>query len=184
MSRIDRIRTTRHIDAMVALDNFDLLVARVRKLLFWDRRISMTRRYTWVDEAPDLIVGCTLDKQARNGGIVEGGDEQGRYFGVYLRPGLLTGFGFSAYAADGNATEAEAWKRYHAGEKPADFWDKRRDMIRLTIVGGMDGDSGPSRDDLIVVRAWNGHGVCEEKVIGFDTDAYWAARDAEGGEPQ
>ena len=36
-------------------------------------------------------------------------------------------------------------------------------------------------DDLIVVRRWNEHGVCDERVIGFDTAAYWAAQDAEGG---
>lgn len=182
MSNVDRIRTQRHTEAMVALDNFDLIVARVRKLLSYDRRISMTQRYSWVNDAPELHVGCTLDKDARNGGIVEGTSADGRHFGVYLRPGLLNGFGFSAYASDGNATEAEAWKRYHAGDDATNHWGKRRNMIRLTLNGGMDGDYGPARDDLIVIRAWNEHGVCDERVIGFDTDAYWAARDAEGGE--
>ncbi|WP_030487304.1 hypothetical protein [Micromonospora chokoriensis] len=181
MSHTDRILNQRHLDTMVALDTITLLAARVRKLLSYDRRISMTQRYTYTTSAPELLVGCTLDTKARNGGIVEGGDDTGRYFGVYLRPGLLTGFGFSAYASDGNATEAEAWKRYHAGKDTTDHWHKRRNMIRLTINGGMDGDSGPARDDLIVVRAWNEHGVCEERVIGFDTAAYWAARDTEGG---
>lgn len=184
MSKLDRLRTERHINAMVALDNFDLLTARVRKLLSYDRRISMTQRYTYTDQPPELYVGCTLDKEARSGGIIEGQSADGRHFGVYLRPGLLTGFGFSAYTSDGNATEAEAWKRYHAGDEATNHWDKRRNMVRLTLNGGMGGDYGPARDDLIVVRAWNEHGVCDEKVIGFDTDAYWAARDAEGGEPR
>lgn len=181
MSTVDRIRTQRHTDAMVALDSFDMIVARIRKLLSWERRISMTQRYTWVNEPPQMHVGCTLDKEARNGGIIEGTNADGRHFGIYLRPGLLTGFGFSAYASDGNATEAEAWKRYHAGKDATDHWSKRRNMTRVTLVGGMEGDSGPARDDLIVIRAWNEHGVCDEKVIGFDTDAYWAARDTEDG---
>ena len=179
---INRIRTSRHVEAMVALDNWELLTARVRKLLSWDRRIAMTQRYTYIEQPPELHVGCTLDKDARNGGIIEGGDDTGRHFGVYLRPGLLTGFGFSAYASDGNTTEAEAWKRYRAPEKyVTDHWSKRRNMTLLTLNGGMDGDSGPARDDLIVVRAWNEHGVCDEKVIGFDTAAYWEKRDAEDG---
>lgn len=178
MAVIDRIATERYINAVVALDTFDLIVARVRKHLSWGRRISMTQRYTYLDRAPELEVGLTLDTEERNGGITVGGDSNGRFFGVTLRPGLMTGFGFGAYASDGNRTAEEAWKRYHAGENAADHWSKRRNMTLVTLTGGMEGDLGPARDDLIVIRAWNQHAVCEEKVIGFDTDAYWRAQEA------
>jgi hypothetical protein len=166
---IDRIRTQRYVEAMAALDTFDLLTARIRKLLSWQRRISLTQRYTYVDCPPELHTGFTLNTDAYDGGISEGGNNGGRHFGVNLRrPGRHDGFGFSAYASDGNATEAEALARYRAGENPTDHWDKRRNMTLVTINGGMDGDWGPARDDLIVVRAWNSDAVCEEKVIAFD----------------
>lgn len=180
----DRIARERHIEAMVALDTFDALAARVRRLLSYGRRISMTQRYTYTDHAPDLHVGCTVDTEARGGGIHEGGNNGGKHFGVHLlRPGrLLLGFGFSAYPGDGNDTEKEAWQRYHAGADTTDVWAKRRNMTRLTITGGMDGGYGPARDDLLIIRAWNDSGVCDEKVIGFDTDLYWAARRNEDGD--
>jgi hypothetical protein len=176
---IDRIATQRHTDAMVALDTFDLITARIRKLLSWNRRISMTQRYTYIDRPPELEVGLTLDAEGSNGGITVGGGTAGRFFGVALRPGITTGFGFGAYASDGNGTEAEVWKRYHAAKGIAGSpFDRRRDMTLVTLNGGLDGDEGPARDDLIVVRAWNRDGVCDEKVIGFDTDAYWAEQEA------
>lgn len=170
MSLIDRIRTERYVTAMVALDNFDLITARVRQLLSHGRRMSMTQRYTYIGHSPELTVGLTVDTEARGGGIVEGGGSDGKHFGVYLRPGLLTGFGFSAYVSDGNATEDEAWKRYHAGAGPDDHWSRRRNMTCIELVGGMEGD-GAARDDRIVISAWNEHGVCDEKVIGFDSGA-------------
>ncbi|MFI6228668.1 hypothetical protein ACIBCR_15305 [Micromonospora echinospora] len=165
---IDRIRTQRHVEAMAALDTFGLLTARIRKLLSWGRRITVTQRYTYVDQPPTVTAGLMLDTSARRGGISEGGNADGRHFGVALTPGLMAGFGFSAYASDGNRFEADVWKRYHAGKNSTEFWDRRRNMTQVTINGGMDGDTGPARDDLIVIRAWNSDGVCDEKVIAFD----------------
>lgn len=166
---IDRIRTQRHVEAMVAVDNFGLLTARIRKLLSWQRRITLTQRYTYVDEPPTVTAGLMLDTSAWDGGFSEGGNTNGRHFGVNLRGrGRLDGFGFSAYASDGNATEVDARKRYHAGKDATDHWTRRRNMTLVTINGGMDGDTGPARDDLIVIRAWNSDAVCDEKVIVFD----------------
>lgn len=167
MSLIDRIRTERHVEAMVALDTMDLLVTRVKNLLSHGRRIAMAHRYTYCDSAPDLYAGLTVDASAYRDGFTSGGSADGRHFGVALSPGLH-GFGFSAYAGDGNDTEAQAWRRYHA--KVADSGDpfeRRRDMTLIRLVGGLDND-GPARDDLIVIRAWNQHGVCDERVIAFD----------------
>ena len=179
MGDINRIEAMRHCDAMVAVDNFDLIVARVRKLLSYGRRMSMTQRYTYVDSPPDLYVGLTLETEAYQGGFSQGRTDDGCHFGVSLRPGIR-GFGLSAYASDRNATEREAWARYHAGSHDAERRLERRNMTMVTLTGGMDGDFGPARDDLIVIRAYNTHGVCDERVIGFDTDAYWAERrDAE-----
>jgi hypothetical protein len=175
---VSRIASQRDVNAMVALDNFDLIEARVRKLLSYGRRISMTQRYTYVGHAPELHVGLTLDTDARGDGITSYRDDSGAHFGVFLKPGLMSGFGFSAYTSDGNATEAEAWKRYHAKKATsADFFERRRRMTQIRLVGGMEGDFGPARDDLIEIKAWNDDGVCSERVIGFDTLAYWATQD-------
>jgi len=163
----DRIRTERYVECMVALDTFDLITDRVRRLLSYGRRMSMTRRYTYIDSSPDLTAGLTVDTDARGGGIVEGSGHGGRHFGVHLRPGL-EGFGFSAYDSDGNATEEEAWKRYHAGGDTGDHWSRRRNMTLIRLNGGLEGDFGPGRDDHIVILAWNEHAVCEERVIAFD----------------
>jgi hypothetical protein len=182
---VNRIKSMREVDAMVALDTFELITTRVRKLLSYGRRISMTQRYTYLsDRAPDLLVGLTVDAEARNGGITEVLKDDGAHFGVTLKPGLMTGFGFSAYDIDGNASEAEAWKRFHAGKDATAVWSKRRNMTLVRLVGGMAGDMGPARDELIVIRHWNNDAVCDERVIGFDTDAYWAEREAlaEAGE--
>lgn len=167
----DRIRTMRDVHVMVALDTFDLIEARVRKLLSYGRRISMTQRYTYLDHAPDLHVGLTLNTAGRDGGIVSAKTDEDAHLIVSLKPGLMTGFGFSAYASDQNATEKQAWQRYHAGKSAsADFFERRRSMTEIRLVGGLEND-GAARDDLIVIRSWNDDGVCDERVIGFDTSA-------------
>jgi hypothetical protein len=167
MASPDRILKQRDVTAMTALDTMPHLVTRIRNLLAHNRRMTVTQRYTYVDQPPEVTAGLTLDTTARNGGIVEGASPDGHHFGVYLRPGLLSGFGFSAYASDGNATEAEAWRRYHAGKDATDVWKKRRRMTLVEIVGGLPGD-GPSRNDRIAIRAWNDDAVCDEKVVAFD----------------
>lgn len=179
MADIYRIKSIRHCDAMVAMDNFDLIVVRVRKLLSYGRRMSMTQRYTYVDSPPELHVGLTLDEQARPGGISESHGDDGCHFGVNLAPGI-NGFSFSAYASDGNAAEEVAWQRYHESKNAVDHWARRRNMTMVTLTGGMDDDFGPARDDLLIIRHWNEHGVCDERVIGFDTDAYWTEQRAVG----
>ncbi|HEY6117215.1 MAG TPA: hypothetical protein VI172_14785 [Candidatus Dormibacteraeota bacterium] len=169
MALTARIRTDHYVDAMVALDNFELIEARVRRLLSHGRRISMTQRYTYTQRAPELHAGLTVDIEARNGGIVGGADSDGAWLTVYLRPGLMAGFGFSAYASDGNATEEEAWKRYHAKKAEADDpFERRRRMTEVSLTGGREDDEA-SRDDRIVVCAWNDDGVCDERVISFDS---------------
>lgn len=157
----DRILTQRHCTAMAALDSMPHIATRVRNLLSHGRRITTTQRYTYVDSPPDVTPGLTVDR------IRSWTDERGAGIEVTLKPGLLVGFGLSAYESDGNGTEAEAWKRYHAGKDATDHWGKRRDMTEVTINGGLPGD-GPARDDLLVIRYWNSDGVCNERVIAFD----------------
>ena len=192
MANPDRILSMRHVTAMAALDTMPHLTARVRNLLTHGRRMTVTQRYTYVDQPPEVTAGLTLDTQARDGGIVEGANPgEYHHFGVHLRPGIMAGFGFSAYVNDGNATEAEAWKRYHAGKSMSDVWsDRRRDMTQVDITGGLPGD-GPARDDLLVIRHWNRDGVCEERVVAFDYGPDQQQRDdlarhlwvADGGSP-
>lgn len=126
----DRIHTQRHVDAMVALDTIDLIAARVRNLLSWNRRIALTHRYTHSDREPELTLGLTLDTEAYQGGIVQGANDGGKHFGVHLRPGLMVGFGFSAYPGDDCDTEKQVWQRYHAGKDATDVWARRRNMTR------------------------------------------------------
>ncbi|MEV2239570.1 hypothetical protein [Micromonospora sp. NPDC049891] len=162
-----RILAMRECSAMVALDTMPHLVTRIRNLLSHGRRITMTQRYTYVDRPPEVTAGLTVDTRAYDGGISEHRRDDGHHFGVRLRPGAGSGFGLSAYACDGNRTEAEAWKRYHAGKDATDVWAQRRNMTVVEIVGGLPGD-GPARDDRLIVREWNDSGVCDERVIVFD----------------
>lgn len=177
MADINRITSMRHCDAMVAVDNFDLIVARIRRLLSYGRRMSMTQRYTHTNHAPELYVGLTLEEEAYKGGFSQGATEDGCHFGVNLKPGIR-GFGLGAYRSDRNGTEKEAWQRYHAGSTDAERKIERRNMTMVTLTGGLAGDFGPARDDQLIIRHWNQYGVCDERVIGFDTDAYWAERRA------
>lgn len=153
----DRIRTMRDVTALVALDTVELLAERVTNLLSHGRRMSLTHRYTYTDHPPDVFAGLTLLEEPtlwrRDHGIG---------FDVRLQPGVLAGFGFSAYCGESD-TEADAWRRYHATN------DKRRDVTLLGITGGMAGD-GPARNDKLVIRRWNRDGVCIEQVIAFDYD--------------
>jgi hypothetical protein len=153
----ERIRTEHYVEALVAGDTFDLIAARVRRLLSHRRRLSMTQRYTWVGDAPALHAGLEVFD------IQQGVD----WLHVRLTPGL-DGFGLAGYAHEGNATEDESWKRYHAAKAESeDFFERRRNMTLVELSGGREQD-GPGRDDRIVIRAWNSDGVCDERVIAFE----------------
>ncbi len=164
MSRVDRIRRERGLEAMVALDTIDLLADRVINLLSHGRRITLVQRFTYTQQPPTVATGLSLrdEPKVRH-------QDGGASFGVHLEPGVLTGFGFRAYACDGNDTEANAWQRYRTGKAESDRRSERRqDMTHLWIVGGLSNDS-PARDDLLVIRHWNHDGVCTETVVAFDT---------------
>ncbi|WP_341719886.1 hypothetical protein QQG74_09370 [Micromonospora sp. FIMYZ51] len=163
-----RILTQRDCTAMAALDTMPHLATRVRNLLAHGRRMTVTRRYTYVDSPPEVTAGLTLDVSARSGGIRESVSGDGHHLGVTLRPGLMSGFSISAYVSDRNAVEAEVWKRFHAAESiSGDPFKRRRDMTLVDITGGLPGD-GPARDDKLVIREWNSDGVCDERVVVFD----------------
>ncbi len=163
-TRTARIGRQRHCTAMVALDTVDQIADRIVNLLSHNRRITIAHRYaTYTDSPAELAVGLTVDGDPKRWR-----QDNGAGFHVRLKPGITAGFGFAAYGHDGNTTEAEAWQRFHAAKAEADSWfDRRRDMTWVEIVGGLAAD-GPARDDRIVIRAWNRDGVCDEKVIGFD----------------
>lgn len=170
---IDRIRTEYDVAAMVALDTFELIETRVRKLLSYDRRISMTQRYTYLERAPELQVGLTVERTADGDRIISSRDDTQAHFSVLLKPGIMSGFGFSAYASDGNDTEAEAWRRYHAQKATSpDYFQRRRRMTMIRLVGGREMDESFGSEDLIVISAWNSDGVCDERVIRFDPGTY------------
>jgi hypothetical protein len=156
VANVGRIRTMRHVHAMVALDTVALLTERVTNLLRAGRRMTTTRRYTHTGTPPEVVAGLTLD------GRIETWTSSGSA-GVCVRlKSGMSGFGFSAHQGEAD-TEAEAWKRYHA--TPGD----RRDLTLVTITGGLPG-AGPGRDDRIVVLRWNQYGVCDEQVVAFDYD--------------
>lgn len=172
MRDLGRIDTEYETEAMVAPDTFDLLVARVRRLVDTGRRMTIARRYaTWAVPTPEVVAGLVLDTDARGGGVWTAVDERSVYCGVTLRGGdRYDGFGFGAdiHEYSGYRTEVEAWNRYHTHEaEHADFFRRRRDMTHVAIVGGVDGWR-PSRRDKIVIHAWNSDGVCDQRVITFD----------------
>jgi hypothetical protein len=156
----DRIRNQYNVTAAVALDTVDPLAERVRNLLAAGRRMTLVRRYVDHHGSPEVTPGLVLDGEPRRHGNYGGAG-----FSVRLKPGIQ-GFGFSAYASDGNATEAEVWKRYHAA-KDGDHWSRRRNITIVEVDGGMD-NSGPGRSDRLTITHWNEHGVAEEIVVAFD----------------
>lgn len=158
----ERIRYMReNLSVMVALDTIELLADRVVKLLGDKRRMTIARRYLDGNAPVELLTGLTLREEPQRRR-----QEHGSGFHVYLDPGLLTGFGFSAYAGE-NDTERESWARWHAGE--------RAHLTSVIVTGGLAND-GPSRSDLLVVRSWNGSRVCTETVVGFDYETGDKAR--------
>lgn len=159
-----RILKERDVTAMVALDTIGALTTRVLNLLSHGRRMTMCRRFTYLDNPPEVTAGLTVHGTPR-----PWSNDNSTGFEVRLQPGLLTSFGFVAYKQTA-ATEATAWQRYHDAEGMSDAWHKRRrDMTQVHITGGQP-DTGPARDDQLVIRAWNGEGVCTETVIAFDYD--------------
>ncbi len=156
-----RILHQRHLHAMVALDTIDHITERIRNLLAHNRRITLTDRYTYINNPPTVTAGLTVDS------IDPWAGSSGKGVTVRLKPGLLTGFGVAAYTHE-NATEKQEWKRFHAGKATSERRDeRRRDMTEVEINGGLPGD-GPARDDQLVIRRWNRDGVCQETVIVFD----------------
>lgn len=156
-----RILTQRELSCMAAVDTMPHITTRIRNLLAHGRRITVTRRYTYVNDPPEVTAGLTMDE------IRTWANERGAGIGVYLKPGLLAGFGVSAHAGE-NDTEQREWKRYHVAEATSDdHFKRRRDMTRIDVTGGLPGN-GPARDDQIVIRHWNRDGVCDERVIAFD----------------
>lgn len=174
MASPDRVLRQRDLHAMVALDTIDMIAERVTNLLSHGRRMTTVRRCTYVGSPPTVTAGLTLDGEPKTwkgtGGVG---------FGVQLKPGIMSGFGFSCYGSDGNATEKEAWARFHAAESISDDpFKRRRDMTEVQINGGLPGD-GPARDDQLVIRHWDGDGVCEEVVVAFDYDTRSGRESAE-----
>jgi hypothetical protein len=128
------------------------------------------RRYLHSDTWPELTVGLTLDPEGHGGGIHIRTTTDSAHLGVSLKPGLTAGFGIGAYSGEAD-TEEQVWARFHSGE------DARRNMTLVIFTGGLPGWE-PMLDDQLVIRHWNSNGACDERVIGFDTPAYWAEQEA------
>lgn len=171
MNSAGRLRSQRHTRAMVALDNFDAIADRVQHLLAPGRRITIVRRYLHSGSWPEVQVGLTLDPEAHGGGLHIRKAPGQAHIGVSLKPGLTSRFGIGAYSGEAD-TEEQVWARYHTGDD-----DSRRNMTLVVFTGGLSGWE-PMLDDQLVIRHWNSHGACDERVIAFDTPAYWAEREA------
>ncbi len=162
------------MSAACALDTVPLLGQRVINLLSWGRRMTVVSRYLEA-ESLDVKVGLTVDHEQGDRAISLRTEDHYASFGVHLAPGI-EGFSFAAFGSDGNATEAEVWKRYHSGEK-------KREITTVELIGGGDGALGPGREDHITITYWNQHGVGRQTVVGFDTNAFyevWLARENQG----
>ncbi|GAB7044939.1 hypothetical protein [Catenuloplanes indicus] len=168
----DRIGHDHHVNAACALNTVPLLAARVTALLWWGRRITVVRRWLDRDSTPDLKVGLTVDHQQGDRAVRANTGDDFAGFGVHLAPGI-EGFGFNAYGSDGSRTEAEVWKRWHAGD--------RREITLVELSGG--GDNGPGLNDSLTITRYNQHRVGEQIQIGFDHHAYsavWQERSDRG----
>lgn len=174
---IERIRTQQRVSAVCAVDTVPLLAQRITNLLAWGRRMTVVKRWLGSDTNTELLVGLTVDRpQLGDKAVVLTTRPDSASFVVYLAPGIST-FGFSAYASDGNATEAEVRKRYQAED------DRRRELTHVVLQGGGEGQSGPGNEDQITITYWNSEGVGRQTLIGFDTHAYydaWTARENQG----
>jgi hypothetical protein len=143
------------VSAACALDTVPLLGQRVINLLSWGRRMTVAGRYL-ESESLDLKVGLTVDQEQGDRAITLRTEDHYASFGVYLTPGI-EGFSFAAFSSDGNATEADVWKRYHSGEK-------KREITTVELLGGGDGSLGPGKEDHITITYWNQYGVVWEQV--------------------
>ena len=155
MPQIDRIRSDHHVTALVAPDTFIPLALRVQRLLSHGRSISVAHSYaTYTRRPPEIHVGLRVVKIRDGHGIW-----------VVCEPDF--GFGFDIEDRAGDRCETDVWRRYHDGKHEAEsFFDRRRDMTEVTLTGGREGDE-PNHEDSIVIRRYNGDGVCDERVIGF-----------------
>jgi len=169
-----RLTRERHITAACALDTIPLLAQRVTSMLWWGRRISVAHHWIGPDSRIEIAAGLTVNTEMGDRAVRATADDAHAGFAVHLAPGIR-GFGFAAYASDGNTTEREVWKRYHAGD--------RHNITIIEMDGGMLGDGGPGRDDHVSIQYWNEHRVGQEWVVGFDTDdlfRVWQERENQG----
>jgi hypothetical protein len=188
MMRLDDILNEHEVEAMVAADSFDLLVERITRMVTAGRTMALSvREYTYLHRPAKVYGGLELDTAARSGGVwVEhrtGDDGELRevWCGIVLTSGgrsyddgMGVGFGEDVHEHSGNATEQQAYDRYRRHEAEHELRSRRRsNMTHIAIVGGVPGRRY-TRDDSITISAWNGDGVCTEKVIGFDNcDGSW-----------
>jgi hypothetical protein len=152
---IDRIRTSGHVTAAVALDTVQLLAARVDHMLTAGRRITYVQRYLNMPGEITVRSGLTVDGKpdcwSRETGLPSRG------YDVRLS-GVGIGFGFAAYAVDGCSTEKRVWDRYHASEEHRN----------VTIVHLTGSPAGYGRDDRITIERWNRDSVGVETTVVFD----------------
>lgn len=153
---VDRIRGEHRVTAMVAPDTFPPIAQRVERLLPPGRRLAVAHTYaTYTGQPPRVYPNLTVDR-VRDG------------HGLWVVCDPDFGFGLDVDERAGDRCEADVWRRFHNGRHEADRYDqRRRNMTEVTLVGGREGD-GLRDDDQIVIRYYNGDGVCDEKVIAFE----------------
>jgi hypothetical protein len=152
--RPDRIRSSRHVQAIVAADTFTPLADRVERMLSHGRRICLATRGSYLVGEMDVQAGLTLARVERTA-------PEGRcVFEVVLEPGLRVAFGFASPTGVNAVTEQVAWARFYAGDGPYN-------ITKLTLQGGLAAD-GPARDDRITIDRWNDEGVRTQMVVVFD----------------
>lgn len=156
---VDRIRTEHHVSALVAVDSFPLIAQRIQRLAPVGRRFAVAHRYaTYLHRAPDVYPALTVAQVRVN--------ESTNSLWVECEPDF--GFGIGIRDVWLAATEADAWKYYHAGRHEAEsFSERRRDLTYVELTGGRDGDA-LSGNDRILIHTYNGDGVCDERAIAFE----------------
>lgn len=160
--------TSRECWAYAALDTIDPLIDHVLGILGEGREMTLVHRYRTSRDTADMGLGnatiktglTVADPAEYNVPVIDRFEQphpHGKGLRVLLQPGLMTGFGFSAYAHDA-PTEQAVRTRYNSK-------DLRRTNITLVRTSGWPGS--PSREDRIEIEDWNDHGVCSDVVVAF-----------------
>lgn len=158
MIPIEKRLGLRDTHAFVVAETVDLLADKLVGVLA-DRRMTKVHRYLGeTSGTPRVFPGLRVDRGSRTP-ITR---HPGQSVRVHLasQPRRMESVGIWV---DGDESERDAARRYHAPEK--EWLGQRRNLTRVELEGW---PRSPSTEDRVVIEHWNEHGVGQETVLAFD----------------